>query len=360
MFSMFVSAVYADECISGDCVNGQGTMKYDNGSKYVGEFKDGNRNGQGTYTRPDGNECVGQWKDDKYISKYATAVYSGECISGDCNNGQGTMRFSDGSEYVGNFKDNKANGKGKYTWPDSSTYLGQFKDGKANGQGTYTFSSDGTKYEGQWEDGNRNGQGTMTRPDGTKYIGQWKDGKPDGQGTLTTPDGTKYVGQLKNGEYNGQVTVTLPDGTKYVGQCKDSKLNGQVTLTLPDGKKHVGQFKEGKLIIPSSPLKAINLTGNFVNPEKNCVIEFKQGRLRLITFGITNSWFQFQKNGNTIWAIKAGASGGDLELSIVNDTIVVEQNLETLLINGIYYKEGSSILFLKKLEEKESDDVKKK
>ena len=30
--------------------NGQGTRTYPNGSKYVGEWKDGERHGQGTYT----------------------------------------------------------------------------------------------------------------------------------------------------------------------------------------------------------------------------------------------------------------------------------------------------------------------
>ena len=43
----------ADECVSGNCVNGQGTYKHANG-EYVGEFKDGKANGQGTATSADG------------------------------------------------------------------------------------------------------------------------------------------------------------------------------------------------------------------------------------------------------------------------------------------------------------------
>ena len=34
------------ECIKGDCNNGYGTYTYANGSKYVGEWKDGKENGQ--------------------------------------------------------------------------------------------------------------------------------------------------------------------------------------------------------------------------------------------------------------------------------------------------------------------------
>ena len=38
-------------------------MNFANGSKYVGEYKDGMRNGQGTMTYANGDEYVGEWKD---------------------------------------------------------------------------------------------------------------------------------------------------------------------------------------------------------------------------------------------------------------------------------------------------------
>ena len=54
-------------CIQGNCSNGQGTLTRADGSKYVGEFKDGKRNGQGTLTLPNGDKLAGEWKDDKKI-----------------------------------------------------------------------------------------------------------------------------------------------------------------------------------------------------------------------------------------------------------------------------------------------------
>ena len=69
--------VWFGQCISGDCVNGQGTKTWANWDKYVGEWKDDNRTGQGTYTWASGNKYVGEWKDNK-------------------RNGQGTGTLADG------------------------------------------------------------------------------------------------------------------------------------------------------------------------------------------------------------------------------------------------------------------------
>ena len=77
----------ADECVSGNCVNGQGTYKHANG-EYVGEFKDGKANGQGTATSADGQV-----------------------------------------KYVGEFKDGQSNGYGKLV-QDEKVYEGMWKNGK--------------------------------------------------------------------------------------------------------------------------------------------------------------------------------------------------------------------------------------
>ena len=55
------------ECIKGDCNNGYGTYTYANGSKYVGEWKDGKENGLGAYTFANGTVDKGIWKNNKLI-----------------------------------------------------------------------------------------------------------------------------------------------------------------------------------------------------------------------------------------------------------------------------------------------------
>jgi len=66
--------------------NGPGTETYEDGSSYVGVFKDGERNGQGTYTYSDGDKYEGEWKDGK-------------------KHGDGTILFKDGSKMEGEFRD---------------------------------------------------------------------------------------------------------------------------------------------------------------------------------------------------------------------------------------------------------------
>ena len=47
-------------------------MIYHNGSKYIGEWKNGKMDGQGTFTFPSGNKYVGKYKDGKKwnVTKY--------------------------------------------------------------------------------------------------------------------------------------------------------------------------------------------------------------------------------------------------------------------------------------------------
>jgi len=195
---IFISLIYsgssaiAEGCVEGNCNVGKGTYEFQNGDKYEGEWRFGERNGQGTYTFADGGKQVGEWKDG-------------------VPNGQGTRIFSEGDKYVGEFKDGKRNGQGTYTYADGNKYVGEFKDGKRNGQGTFTWP-DGRKYVGEWKDGKENGQGTDIYANGDKYVGEFKDGKINGQGTYTYADGDYCTGKFNNGKCLGK-TVKL-DRTK--------------------------------------------------------------------------------------------------------------------------------------------------
>ena len=187
-----------------------GTFTYDDGNKYVGEWKDNNRGGQGTYTyADDGRVKEGTWKDNKL-------------------NGQGTLTHTNGHKYVGGWLDGRYFGQGTLTYADwygQKDYVGKFKNSLEHGQGTKTWLN-GDKYVGEWNEGSMAGQGTYTWEIGRKYVGQFKDGDRSGQGTFTWENGDKYVGEFRNNNINGQGTFTYEDGRVVKGLWEDNEFLG--------------------------------------------------------------------------------------------------------------------------------------
>tara|TARA_R110000851_G_scaffold148092_1_gene288257 strand:- start:566 stop:1786 length:1221 start_codon:yes stop_codon:yes gene_type:complete len=122
------------ECIKGDCINGQSTFVWPDGSKYIGEIKNGRLNGNGTLIYSQGDKYVGEFKND-------------------LKHGQGTYSFADGIEkYVGEYKDDKKHGQGTKTFTDGGTYVGEYKDDKKHGQGIAKYG-DGTIENGIFKNG---------------------------------------------------------------------------------------------------------------------------------------------------------------------------------------------------------------
>ena len=116
---------------------------FQDGSIYIGEWKDDEKHGQGTYTYLQGGKYIGGWKKDQ-------------------KHGQGSLTLSDGDKYIGSFKDNNFTGQGTLTildggdFADREEYVGAFKDDEFNGQGTYTVYSNGnikSVRSGIWKDG---------------------------------------------------------------------------------------------------------------------------------------------------------------------------------------------------------------
>ena len=56
----------------------QVTVTLPNGTKYVGEWKDGEQNGQGTYSFPNGDKYVGEWKKSSVHGKGSWLLNNGD------------------------------------------------------------------------------------------------------------------------------------------------------------------------------------------------------------------------------------------------------------------------------------------
>lgn len=139
--------------------NCRGEMTLPNGSKYVGEFKNGKRHGRGEVNSPTGVlRYVGEFKDDQY-------------------EGRGTLELSGGWRYEGDFKANQLDGHGTFVMPDGRKYVGQFGRDNFNGKGTLTYQ-DGRRYVGEFKDDEYHGTGTEFAADGTVLqTGQWERGR---------------------------------------------------------------------------------------------------------------------------------------------------------------------------------------
>ena len=121
----------ANDCIKGNCTNGQGTMEWSNGDQYVGEWKDGKTHGVGTLT------------------------------------------WSDGSKYAGEWRNGLENGKGRLTWSDGTIYIGERYNSKAEGKGTLILTN-GDKYVGEWKNDKKHGIGKMFYNTGYSFKARWE------------------------------------------------------------------------------------------------------------------------------------------------------------------------------------------
>ncbi|QCX40955.1 hypothetical protein FF125_00005 [Aureibaculum algae] len=124
------SKVIIEECISGNCKNGKGTMQYQTGV-YEGYWKSGLREGEGKYTWTNGDIYEGQWMQDK------------------------------------------RHGLGVYVWHDGSKYKGNYSYGIRSGYGLYYYTN-GTLYEGTWQNNLKHGIANFYNKEsvniGGKYI----------------------------------------------------------------------------------------------------------------------------------------------------------------------------------------------
>ncbi|CAB9522212.1 whole genome shotgun sequence [Seminavis robusta] len=165
--------------------SGFGTMKYDSGRFYKGEWKKGRWNGKGTLLNANGDS------------------YQGDFVS-DARHGRGVYRFTSGDVYEGDFFEDNRHGTGKFKFHNGSVYNGEFCMGSFEGYGRYDF--DGGYYEGEWKRDEYYGKGKLQYKDGSNYQGRFKRGSAHGFGEERLADGTVRCGSWKRGEFLQECT----------------------------------------------------------------------------------------------------------------------------------------------------------
>lgn len=230
--------VKRDTCVSGECVNGIGTMHYANGTVYEGQWKDGKRQGKGKYTTKYGAVLEGYFDDDQ--------------IHGQC-------KVTGGNTFIGRWeKGVLIYGKGKYHYDDGS-YEGELKEYGGvilpNGKGIYEYRNF-NKFEGYFINGKYDGKGRLILRDKSYYDCTWKDGMPHGYGVCEILYSsqefakTKYIGQFVNGKLEGIGDHYCYDQfgnlvIKYSGGFKEGRYWGKGNMLIYNRNGNIIESKTG-------------------------------------------------------------------------------------------------------------------
>jgi len=130
---------------------------WENGTKYIGEVKDGARTGKGVSYYKGGYRYEGYFQEGLF-------------------SGKGIYYYSDGTRYEGDFFENYFEGNGSKYYPDGRLYKGQFHKDLYEGYGTYQ-QKDGTIYRGFFKNGKEHGYGYLYKGETLIKWGCWENGK---------------------------------------------------------------------------------------------------------------------------------------------------------------------------------------
>jgi len=178
---------YENDAYTGYILNGvrtkSGIYKWENGSYYAGEWKDGKPNGYGFYSYASGDYYFGQWKNNTFEGQGLYIASTGEVNN--CPNC---------SMYVGSWVNGQKQGTGScYDVNGTLLYRGKFNKDKPSEKyvvkkehAGYTYNhmnlDGGDQYWGEAKNGGAEGFGVYIWNDGGIWMGTWKGSKRNGYG----------------------------------------------------------------------------------------------------------------------------------------------------------------------------------
>ena len=288
---LVVGNVYAlPQCpSSGVWHNCFGAYTFDDGDKYVGEWKEDQFYGRGTYTWANGDKYIGEFRNGK--TSYGVQYSALDRLQGTYSNGEWCEECEPNANQLALVREIDPSLIITVS-EEQSTDLAQFLSDANRTQDHYRkcnawfysgrFEYDNIIFE-DWADVldrkfNRWGRQSdiaselshLCAPflDSTRLV--WiapsrVDDSGEGRqrsttlpscptsgvfhncfGAYTYDEGDKYVGEWKDDKMHGHGTYTTGSGEFYVGEFKGSKFHGHGTYTFDDGDKYVGEWKDNK------------------------------------------------------------------------------------------------------------------
>lgn len=177
--------------------HGYGLMRFPDGSRYEGRWKEGNREGQGIQWSPEGNVAYqGMFVNDQPALRSIVFARPSFPIS---NGGLVQKKFRSVKIRWYGGKDDKEMASGFGVAISSGEhgiagiYHGLATEGRldTNVMAIYANYDARMAYVGEIADWNENGFGQMFYPNGTTYVGRWKDEKRHGEGRMLSAAGAE-------------------------------------------------------------------------------------------------------------------------------------------------------------------------
>ena len=312
------------QCVEGKCIDGFGVKKFQDGSRYMGAFVQGNRQGIGICFWKNGSRFFGEWKLDKpegvgvFINAQALKqqglwkkgklfeenpnlvtekLFSVSsriqgCLSGDCIGGKGVL-MTNGDIYIGDFKNSLRHGIGICYYFNGSEYKGAWQGDKQHGNGELTYS-DGRIRSGFWSENifqgtsdpviiEKTGGPRPPTPNVKEKIGVCQSGNcQNGRGTYLYADGNTYEGDFQNGFANGIGKISYYNGDVYEGEIEKALLHGKGMMIFANGNKVQGIWERGIFIKTAVPEVGPNIVS------KNTAYSFYEGEVYVLLVGVSN------------------------------------------------------------------------
>ncbi len=213
--------------VSCDCepseANCTGTIIWEDGSKYEGEFQHGRIHGKGKLSFQDGSYYEGEFQDEFF-------------------HGKGTMIYEDGSKYIGDWTLGYREGEGALIYPDGTEYLGEFESDEIHGEGSMILSS-GESYSGSWEYGQTSGFGMITRLDGSTYLGMNEQGSRHGSGMIVWESGDTLHGSWSDGKMVEEGIFQFKDGSTMISYWENGVMADNNVYIKSDGEQYSSPTK---------------------------------------------------------------------------------------------------------------------
>ena len=190
-------------------------------------------------------------------------------------------------------------------------YEGTLKEGKRSGFGRMTFTNSQSQclnfteaegvYTGKWRNDERHGPGQMRWANGLLYDGEFvRDRRHNVRGVLQLPSGERYEGEWKHNLMHGAGQYYDGKGTTFVGEFTSGHPARTGDLTLPDGSTYKGEVMDMR---PCGVGTQVHLNGDRYTGGFQNALRHGQGTMEYSSGArYVGEWRQGMREGSGVFA----------------------------------------------------------